>query len=115
MIPFSVPTGDILFSPEHVAGAAGFDAWGPQKTRDVLEHFGQFAKGAIAPLNAGGDTQKAPLENGRMRMTDGFGTAYEELAAPEVHGGAVLSPVIGAGCLRYSPAPIVLKEGGAAT
>ena len=105
MIPFSAPTDDILFSLEHVAGAGVLGGWDPQMARDVLGHFGQFAEGVIAPLNQVGDAQGAQLENGRVRMPDGFAAAYAELSAggwqgltaPEAHGGMGLSPVIGAG------------------
>ena len=105
MIPFSAPTEDILFSLEQVAGAGALDTWDPEMARDVLGHFAQFAEGVIAPLNAVGDAQGARLENGCVRMPDGFGAAYAELAAggwqgltaPETHGGMGLSPVVGAG------------------
>jgi len=66
---------------------------------------GTLPPGVIAPLNAVGDRQGAQLENGRVRMPDGFAAAYADLAAggwqgltlPEAHGGMAASPLIAAG------------------
>lgn len=105
MIPFSAPVDDILFSLRHVAGAGRLAGWDDETTADVIGHFAQFAEGVIAPLNSVGDSQGARLENGRVRMPEGFGPAYAELAsggwqgltAPREFGGMRLSPVIAAG------------------
>ncbi|MDJ0639007.1 MAG: acyl-CoA dehydrogenase family protein [Paracoccaceae bacterium] len=105
MTPFTAPKDDILFSLRHVAGARRLADWDDDMAADVLGHFAQLAEGAMAPLNAPGDAKGARLENGRVRMPDGFGAAYSQLAeggwqglaAPELFGGMGLSPVIGAG------------------
>lgn len=102
---FVAPTEDILFSLRHVAGAGSVDGWDDDLADSILDHFGQFAAGVIAPLNAVGDRQGARLVNGRVRMPDGFGAAYAELAAggwqgltlPEAHGGMGASPLVAAG------------------
>ena len=105
MVPFSAPTDDILFSLEHVAQANRLESWDGDMAREVLVHFAQFAENVIAPLNATGDALGARLENGHVRMPDGFGEAYghlveggwQGLTAPEDFGGMGLSPVIAAG------------------
>ena len=105
MIPFSAPTDDILFSLTHVARADRLQDWDAETARDVLGHFAGLAEGVIAPLNAVGDAQGAQLENGRVRMPDGFGDAYRQLTdggwqgltAPEEFGGMALSKVVAAG------------------
>ncbi len=105
MIPFAAPVDDILFSLRHVAGADRLVSWDDDTAGDILAHFSQLAEGVIAPLNAGGDAQGARLENGRVRMPDGFSNAYAQLAdggwqgltAPEEFGGMGQSPVIAAG------------------
>jgi alkylation response protein AidB-like acyl-CoA dehydrogenase len=99
MVPFAAPLEDILFSLQHVAG------FEDETAGDVITHFAQFAEGVLAPVNAVGDRQGARLENGVVRMPDGFHEAYAQLAqggwqgltAPEDHGGMGLSPLIAAG------------------
>ena len=105
MTQFRAPTDDILFSLVHLADAATVADWDTETAAEILGHFGQFAEGVIAPLNAVGDVQGARLENGRVRMPDGFHDAYTQLAdggwqglgAPEDLGGMDLSPLIAAG------------------
>ncbi len=102
---FEAPVADILFSLRHVAGAGSVASWDDDLADSILTHFGTFAQGVIAPLNAVGDRQGARLENGHVRMTDGFHDAYRQLAAdgwqgltlPEAHGGMAASPLVAAG------------------
>lgn len=105
MIPFSAPVDEIVFSLRHVARADRLDDWDDEIAGDVLSHFAQLAEGVLAPLNAVGDAQGARLENGRVRMPEGFHEAYRELAeggwqglsAPEALGGMELPHTIAAG------------------
>ncbi|MBF9030019.1 acyl-CoA dehydrogenase [Rhodobacterales bacterium HKCCE3408] len=105
MTDFAAPLDDILFSLRHVAGAGRVPDWDDETAEEVLGHFASFAEGVLAPLNAVGDRQGARLENGRVRMPDGFAQAYRQLAdggwqgltAPEEFGGMGLSPLIAAG------------------
>lgn len=105
MIPFKAPVDDILFSLRHVAGARQLPGWDDELAQDILHHFGQFAEGVIAPLNGPGDRQGARLENGSVRMPEGFNAAYAQLSAggwqgltaPEKHGGMGASPLVAAG------------------
>jgi len=104
MIPFAAPVDDILFSLHEVAGAAGLPDWDEALAADILRAFAGFAEGVIAPLDETGDRQGARLENGRVRMPDGFARAYAQLAemgwqgltAPEAHGGMGQGPLVAA-------------------
>ncbi len=105
MFDFKAPQDDILFSLVHVADAARIDSWDSDMATDIIGHFSNLAEGVIAPLNASGDAQGARLEQGRVRMPDGFKNAYLQLAddgwqgltAPESFGGMGVSPAIAAG------------------
>lgn len=95
MTPFKAPVDDILFSLNRVAGADGLPDWDADLAGEIISHFAAFAEGEIAPLDESGDAQGARLEDGRVKMPDGFGTAYQALAeggwqgltAPEEFGG----------------------------
>ncbi|WP_138467840.1 acyl-CoA dehydrogenase family protein [Poseidonocella sp. HB161398] len=95
MIPFAAPLDDILFCLRHVARAPGLPGWDDELCEGILTHFASFAEGVIAPLDAPGDAQGCRLENGRVKMPDGFRDAFAQLVeggwqgltAPEAHGG----------------------------
>ncbi|TCD06702.1 acyl-CoA dehydrogenase [Erythrobacteraceae bacterium CFH 75059] len=61
----------------------------------IVNGIGAFAAGEFAPLNRVGDTQGAVLENGVVRLPDGFAEAYAHyveqgwnaIGAPAEHGG----------------------------
>lgn len=103
MIPFQAPLDDILFSLRAVAKAesAGWDA---ETGTAVLTHFAALAEQVLAPINAAGDRQGCRLQDGRVRMPDGFAAAYQALAeggwqgltAPEVFGGQAADAVTAA-------------------
>ncbi len=95
MTPFKAPIEDIMFSLTAIAGAGDLDGWDSGLCQEILDHFGAFAEGVIAPLNEPGDLQGCRLENGSVRMPDGFRDAFAALAesgwqglsAPEEFGG----------------------------
>lgn len=95
MTPFAAPVDDILFSLRHVADVARLPDWDDELAEGIITHFASFAEGVIAPLDEPGDAQGCRLENGRVRMPDGFGEAYSQLAeggwqgltVPEEFGG----------------------------
>lgn len=95
MIPFSAPLDDILFSLDHVAGAAVDCGYDRDLHAEIARHFAAFAEAELAPLNAAGDAQGARLDGGRVRMPDGFREAYRRycdqgwpgLVVPEDRGG----------------------------
>lgn len=103
MTIFSAPVEDIMRSLE-VAGADRLSDWDHDLASEIIGHFGAFAEGVIAPLNEIGHSQGCHLENGRVRMPDGFGQAFEQLAemgwqgltAPEEHGGMEQNTLVAA-------------------
>lgn len=104
MTPFQAPVDDILFSMRDVAGAKDLPDWDEELGSDILTAFAAFAEGEIAPLDEPGDGQGCRLENGRVRMPNGFGAAFGQLAemgwqgltAPERFGGMEQGPLVAA-------------------
>lgn len=104
MISFTAPVDDILFSLRRVADAPSLPDWDDELAEGIVGHFAAFAEGVIAPLDQLGDRQGCRLENGRVRMPDGFGEAFGQLAkmgwqglsAPESFGGMGQGPLIAA-------------------
>ncbi|GAB4576743.1 MAG: acyl-CoA dehydrogenase C-terminal domain-containing protein [Roseibium sp.] len=102
MKPFAAPLDDILFSLEHVAGAASLPHWDLELASEIGGHFAAFAEGQLAPLNEPGDRQGCRLENGRVIMPDGFREAYQAyseqgwpgLTVPEDFGGQGLDATV---------------------
>ncbi|WP_137701734.1 acyl-CoA dehydrogenase family protein [Marimonas lutisalis] len=102
MTPFKAPLEDILFTLNHVAGASGLSDWDAEFAAEIGGHFAAFAEGEIAPLDEPGDRQGCRLENGRVRMPDGFREVYRAyaeagwpgLTAPEAHGGQGMGAVM---------------------
>ncbi|WP_269585876.1 acyl-CoA dehydrogenase family protein [Roseibium sp. Sym1] len=102
MKPFSAPLDDILFSLEHVTGAPVLPHWDRELASEIGAHFAAFAEEQLAPLNEPGDRQGCRLENGRVRMPDGFVetyAAYAEqgwpgLTVPEAYGGQGLDATV---------------------
>ncbi len=80
---------------EEIAASARFAAAEPDMVAAIVEGVGQFAAGEFAPLNRKGDLEGARLENGVVRLPDGFAEAYSAyvaqgwnaIAGPEAFGG----------------------------
>ncbi|WP_093362476.1 acyl-CoA dehydrogenase family protein [Tropicimonas isoalkanivorans] len=95
MKPFVAPLDDILFTMTHVAGATALEHFDADLTGEIAGHFAAFAEAEIAPLDEPGDQQGCRLENGRVRMPDGFAALYASyadqgwpgLTVPEAYGG----------------------------
>jgi alkylation response protein AidB-like acyl-CoA dehydrogenase len=101
MATYTPPLDDMRFVLNHVVDLAaigrlpGYDAATPDLVDHVLEAAGKFAANELAPLNQSGDRQPARLENGVVRMADGFKEAYAAFVAggwnglpfPEQWGG----------------------------
>jgi alkylation response protein AidB-like acyl-CoA dehydrogenase len=108
---FAPPTADQVFALRINAGIE--DLTDPDIAQAVAEGVGQFAQGVWAPLNRVGDTEGARLENGVVRLPEGYAEAYQAfveagwgaVAAPEAHGGQALP---------YALACCVLETLGAA-
>lgn len=80
---------------EDLAQNEKFAAAEPDMVEAIVEGVGQFAAGEFAPLNRIGDLEGAKLENGVVRLPDGFAEAYANyveqgwnaIASPEEFGG----------------------------
>jgi len=102
MKPFSAPLDDILFSLNHVAGAAELPHWDADLAAEIGAHFAAFAEDQFAPLNEPGDRKGCRFEAGRVRMPSGFKAAYEAyreqgwpgLSGPEAYGGQGLDATV---------------------
>ncbi|SHN62183.1 acyl-CoA dehydrogenase [Erythrobacter sanguineus] len=101
MTPFTPPTADQLLAIrvnagiEELAQSDRFAHAEPDLVEAIVEGVGQFAAGEFAPLNRIGDLEGARLENGVVRLPDGFRQAYDAyveqgwnaIASPEAFGG----------------------------
>lgn len=101
MTPFTPPTADQLLAIrvnagiEELAQTTRFAHAEADLVEAIVEGVGQFAAGEFAPLNRIGDTEGARLENGVVRLPDGFKPAYDAyveqgwnaIASPVEHGG----------------------------
>ena len=75
---------------EELAKSEKFAAAEPDMVEAIVEGVGQFAAGEFAPLNRAGDLEGAKLENGVVRLPDGFAEAYAHYV--EQGWNAIASP-----------------------
>lgn len=101
MTPYTPPTEDQLLAIrvnagiEEIAGSEKFAHAEADLVEAIVEGVGQFAAGEFAPLNRIGDLEGAKLENGVVRLPEGFKQAYDgyveqgwnAIASPEEFGG----------------------------
>ena len=119
MTPFTPPTADQLLAIrvnagiDELARTERFAHAEPDLVEAIVEGVGQFAAGEFAPLNRIGDLEGARLENGVVRLPDGFDTAYR--AYVEQGWNAIASPVeFGGQGLPFTLSCNVLENLGAA-
>ncbi|MCT2557852.1 acyl-CoA dehydrogenase [Tsuneonella sp. YG55] len=107
-------TADQLLALEVCAGigelaqSERFAAAEPDMVAAIVEGIGAFATGEWAPLNRVGDVEGARLENGVVRLPDGFAEAYAHyveqgwnaIAAPADFGGQGLPFALGCNVLE---------------
>ncbi|QZD87059.1 acyl-CoA dehydrogenase [Qipengyuania psychrotolerans] len=80
---------------EELAKSEKFAAAEPDMVEAIVEGVGQFAAGEFAPLNRVGDLEGAKLENGVVRLPQGYSEAYDNyveqgwntIASPAEFGG----------------------------
>ena len=92
------------FGVDLVARATGGELTADDAT-DIIAGAGEFAASVIAPLSAVGDTVGAQLEDGQVRLPDGFAAAYRAFVeagwitaeAPVSAGGDGLPGAVRAG------------------
>ncbi|MEP5937666.1 MAG: acyl-CoA dehydrogenase [Erythrobacter sp.] len=101
MTPYTPPTQDQLLAIrinagiEELAQSEKFAAAEPDLVEAIVGGVGEFAAGEFAPLNRVGDLEGAQLENGVVRLPDGFKAAYDAyveqgwnaISSPEDAGG----------------------------
>ena len=119
MTPYTPATQDQLLAIRVNAGIADlaasdrFAAAEPDLVEAIVEGVGQFAAGEFAPLNRVGDLEGARLENGVVRLPDGFQQAYD--AYVEQGWNAIASPAdFGGQGLPFTLACNVLENLGTA-
>ena len=107
-------TADQLLALEVCAGigelaqSERFAAAEPDMVAAIVEGIGAFAAGEWAPLNRAGDLEGARLENGVVRLPNGFAEAYgryvqqgwNSIAASSEHGGQGLPFALGCNVLE---------------
>ena len=87
MSDYAAPIDDMRFVLEQSVGLdrlAALPAYGdvtPDLVAAILEEAGRLAGEVLAPLNQPGDRAHARLENGVVRMPDGFREAYAQYQA----------------------------------
>ena len=110
MSGFSAPLRDMEFVFAELAGLApilsllGAEDYSPELVSSVMAEAGRIAEDVIAPLNHSGDKQGAKLENGVVRVADGWQEAYDTLVEgnwlglpfPQEHGGMGLPWLVNA-------------------
>ncbi len=101
MTPYTPPTQDQLLAIrvnagiETLAQSERYAAAEPDLVEAIVAGVGEFAAGEFAPLNRVGDLEGAKLENGVVRLPEGFGPAYNAyveqgwnaISSPEAFGG----------------------------
>ncbi len=119
MTPYTPPTADQLLAIRVNAGIAElaqterFHHAEADLVEAIVEGVGQFAAGEFAPLNRIGDLEGARLENGAVRLPDGFDAAYD--AYVEQGWNAIASPAaFGGQGLPFTLSCNVLENLGAA-
>jgi alkylation response protein AidB-like acyl-CoA dehydrogenase len=112
--PFTPPTADQLLAIrvnagiDELATTERFAHAEPDLVEAIVEGVGQFAAGEFAPLNRVGDLEGARLENGVVRLPDGFEAAYKAyveqgwnaIASPAAHGGQGLPFILACNVLE---------------
>ncbi len=84
MPSYTPPTKDMQFVLHDVLEVSqsdipGYDELDRDFTSAVLEEAGKIAADVLAPLNAVGDRQGCTLENGVVRVPEGFQAAFDQV------------------------------------
>lgn len=114
MDSYTAPTADQLLAIRvnadiaELAASERFAAAESDLVEAIVEGVGQFAAGEFAPLNRAGDLEGARLENGKVRLPEGFEAAYSHyvaqgwnaIASPAEFGGQGLPFTLGCNVLE---------------
>ncbi|PDT01789.1 acyl-CoA dehydrogenase [Rhizobium chutanense] len=111
---YKAPVEEIAFTLKHVAGMGEaisegfFGDLGEDLIDAILSEAGRFATEEVAPLADIGDRQGARLEDGEVRLPDGWRDLYRNwiaggwngLTAPEAFGGQALPHMLNVAALE---------------
>ena len=84
MTPYAAPVADMRFVLQdmglldQITALPGCEDATPDLVEAILEEAGKFAAEKLAPLNFSGDRQGAKVENGVVRVPEGFAEAYKD-------------------------------------
>lgn len=131
---YSAPVGDIAHTLKNIAGLNELLDQGLYADLDedvvdaILEEAGKFASEQLAPLNRQGDLEGARLQDGDVRMPEGWDAVYKQwveagwggLPCPQDFGGQglpiLMSTAVGemwqSSCMSFSLNPM-LTQGAA--
>lgn len=111
---YTPPLRDIRYTLDHICGFSdvlnidAFNEIDSDLIEAILAQCGKMTSEVLAPLNQSGDKIGAQLENGRVRMPEGFAEAYAEyaqggwngLSADTAYGGQGLPQTLAFACLE---------------
>jgi 3-(methylthio)propanoyl-CoA dehydrogenase len=111
---YRAPVKDMLFCMtelarlDEVTKIPGFEDFGAETARAVLEECAKFNEGVVAPLNWDGDKAPSSWKDGVVTTTAGFKEAFRQfgeggwqgLQHPGEFGGQGLPKTIGAACIE---------------
>ncbi|MEO1294050.1 MAG: acyl-CoA dehydrogenase family protein, partial [Pseudomonadota bacterium] len=126
---YTAPLSDISTTLSHMVGAGRLSATDtfadatPETIQAILTEAGRVCQDVIAPINRASDTVGARLENGVVRMPEGFAEAYDQIsdggwvgmnASPD-HGGlgmpltvlTAINEMTSSACLALSLCPLL--------
>jgi hypothetical protein len=127
---YHAPVEEIAFTARLVgadalAGTERFAEATPETMHAILGEAARLSEEVMAPLNAPGDRAGAALENGRVRMPEGFAEAYRAIAeggwvgiaADPAHGGmglpqafaTMVNEMMSGACLSLGIAPLLSR------
>ncbi len=107
MSEYRAPLADLRFALNEIADLPAIpesNGATPELVDQVLHEAGRFAGAVLAPLNRSGDVGGARIENGVVRVPDGFADAYRQfvdggwnaVCGPTAWGGQGLPGVVNA-------------------
>ncbi|WP_028470262.1 acyl-CoA dehydrogenase [Neptunomonas japonica] len=114
MADYKAPVKDMQFILENIsrmpqlAQLATFEDATPDMISAILEEAGRVSAEVIAPTNVVGDEQGVKLENGTVKIPDGFAQAYQQYAEGG-WGSLQFDPEYGGQGLPYSLSTSVME------
>ncbi len=114
MADYKAPVKDMQFILENIsrmpqlAALTTFEDATPDMVSAILEEAGRVSAEVIAPTNVVGDEQGVRLENGKVKIPDGFAQAYKQYTEGG-WGSLQFDPEYGGQGLPYSLSTSVME------